>query len=85
MRQSRKQGRRTPTGWSRSAKPRAICAGPRRAPPRPEADSPAVCGRIGERPTALGHHHRKWLHVAAFVQPTSGAPSEFTALCFCLG
>ena len=27
---------------------------------------------IGERPIALGHHRYKWLHVTAFVQPTSG-------------
>ena len=27
---------------------------------------------IGERPTALGHHRYQWLHVTAFVQPTSG-------------
>ena len=27
---------------------------------------------IGERPSALGHHRYRWLHVAAFVQPTSG-------------
>jgi hypothetical protein len=27
---------------------------------------------IGERPAALGHHRCKWLHVTAFVQPTSG-------------
>ena len=26
----------------------------------------------GERPVALGHHRFEWLHVAAFVQPTSG-------------
>ena len=26
----------------------------------------------GERPVALGHHRYEWLHVAAFVQPTSG-------------
>src|SRR5919202_1804595 len=26
----------------------------------------------GERPIALGHHRFEWLHVAAFVQPTSG-------------
>ena len=30
------------------------------------------CERTGERPTALGHHRYRWLHVAAFVQPTSG-------------
>jgi hypothetical protein len=27
---------------------------------------------VGERPTALGHHRYEWLHVTAFVQPTSG-------------
>jgi hypothetical protein len=27
---------------------------------------------VGQRPTALGHHRYQWLHVAAFVQPTSG-------------
>ena len=27
---------------------------------------------IGERPVALGHHRYQWLHVTAFVQPTSG-------------
>ncbi len=26
----------------------------------------------GERPIALGHHRFQWLHVAAFVQPSSG-------------
>lgn len=26
----------------------------------------------GTRPTALGHHRFEWLHVAAFVQPTTG-------------
>ena len=26
----------------------------------------------GERPIALGHHRFEWLHVAAFVQPTTG-------------
>src|SRR5215218_6396481 len=26
----------------------------------------------GHRPIALGHHRYQWLHVAAFVQPTSG-------------
>ncbi len=29
-------------------------------------------GPVGARPTALGHHRFQWLHVAAFVQPTSG-------------
>ena len=27
---------------------------------------------IGRRPTALGHHRHRWLHVAAFAQPTGG-------------
>ncbi len=27
---------------------------------------------VGARPIALGHHRYKWLHVTAFVQPTSG-------------
>jgi transposase len=27
---------------------------------------------IGQRPTALGHHRYQWLHVVAFVRPTSG-------------
>jgi len=27
---------------------------------------------VGARPVALGHHRYRWLHVAAFVQPTSG-------------
>src|SRR5215210_1052041 len=27
---------------------------------------------VGHRPTALGHHRYEWLHVTAFVQPTSG-------------
>ncbi len=27
---------------------------------------------MGERPVALGHHRYEWLHVTAFVQPTSG-------------
>jgi transposase len=31
-----------------------------------------VWAPIGERPIALGHHRYKWLHVSAFVQPTSG-------------
>jgi transposase len=31
-----------------------------------------VWAPIGERPTALGHHRYEWLHVTAFVQPTSG-------------
>jgi transposase len=31
-----------------------------------------VWAPIGQRPTALGHHRYRWLHVAAFVQPTSG-------------
>jgi transposase len=26
----------------------------------------------GQRPIALGHHRYQWLHVSAFVQPTSG-------------
>jgi transposase len=31
-----------------------------------------VWAPIGQRPTALGHHRYQWLHVIAFVQPTSG-------------
>jgi transposase len=31
-----------------------------------------VWAPIGERPIALGHHRYRWLHVTAFVQPTSG-------------
>jgi hypothetical protein len=27
---------------------------------------------VGQRPIALGHHRYQWLHVAAFVQPSSG-------------
>jgi hypothetical protein len=27
---------------------------------------------VGQRPIALGHHRFQWLHVVAFVQPTSG-------------
>lgn len=31
-----------------------------------------VWAPIGERPLALGHHRYEWLHVTAFVAPTSG-------------
>ena len=31
-----------------------------------------VWAPAGQRPIALGHHRYKWLHVTAFVQPTSG-------------
>src|SRR5690349_18839396 len=31
-----------------------------------------VWAPVGQRPIALGHHRYRWLHVAAFVQPTSG-------------
>jgi transposase len=31
-----------------------------------------VWAPIGQRPVALGHHRYQWLHVIAFVQPTSG-------------
>ncbi len=31
-----------------------------------------VWAPTGERPIALGHHRYKWLHVTAFVQPTTG-------------
>ncbi len=31
-----------------------------------------VGAAIGQRPIALGHHRYQWLHVVAFVQPTSG-------------
>jgi transposase len=31
-----------------------------------------VWAPVGERPIALGHHRYQWLHVTAFVQPTSG-------------
>ena len=27
---------------------------------------------MGRRPIALGHHRSRWLHVVAFVQPSSG-------------
>jgi transposase len=27
---------------------------------------------VGTRPIALGHHRYRWLHVVAFVQPSSG-------------
>ena len=31
-----------------------------------------VWAPVGARPIALGHHRYQWLHVTAFVQPTSG-------------
>jgi transposase len=31
-----------------------------------------VWAPMGQRPIALGHHRYQWLHVVAFVQPTSG-------------
>src|SRR5215211_3438621 len=31
-----------------------------------------VWAPVGRRPIALGHHRYQWLHVVAFVQPTSG-------------
>jgi transposase len=31
-----------------------------------------VWAPVGARPVALGHHRYEWLHVVAFVQPTSG-------------
>jgi hypothetical protein len=31
-----------------------------------------VWAPIGQRPVALGHHRYQWLHVIAFVQPSSG-------------
>src|SRR5215213_9190646 len=31
-----------------------------------------VWAPVGVRPVALGHHRYRWLHVIAFVQPTSG-------------
>jgi transposase len=31
-----------------------------------------VWAPAGTRPVALGHHRYRWLHVIAFVQPTSG-------------
>jgi hypothetical protein len=31
-----------------------------------------VWAPVGQRPIALGHHRYRWLHVIAFVQPTSG-------------
>ncbi len=31
-----------------------------------------VWAPVGQRPIALGHHRYQWLHVVAFVQPTSG-------------
>ena len=36
---------------------------------------------IGRRPIALGHHRYRWLHLAAFVQPTRGE----TLWCRCGG
>jgi transposase len=27
---------------------------------------------VGQRPIAVGHHRYQWLHVTAFVQPTTG-------------
>ena len=57
----------TSTGRSRSG-PRT----PSRAPPRPEAGPPPDLGAGRARPVALGRHRYQWLHVVAFVQPTSG-------------
>jgi transposase len=31
-----------------------------------------VWAPVGAQPVALGHHRYRWLHVIAFVQPTSG-------------
>ncbi|MBF0563281.1 MAG: IS630 family transposase [Alphaproteobacteria bacterium] len=31
-----------------------------------------VWAPVGERPIALGHHRFEWLHLTAFVEPTSG-------------
>ncbi len=31
-----------------------------------------VWAPVGQRPIALGHHRYQWLHVVAFVQPTTG-------------
>jgi hypothetical protein len=31
-----------------------------------------VWAPVGQRPIALGHHRHRWLHLAAFVQPTGG-------------
>jgi transposase len=31
-----------------------------------------VWAPVGQRPIALGHHRYQWLHVVAFVRPTSG-------------
>ena len=31
-----------------------------------------VWAPVGQRPIALGHHRYQWLHVVAFVQPSSG-------------
>ena len=36
---------------------------------------------MGQRPIALGHHRYQWLHVAAFVQPSSGE----AVWCLCTG
>ena len=33
---------------------------------------PEVWAPVGARPIAPGHHRYRWLHVIAFVQPTSG-------------
>ena len=37
-----------------------------------------VWAPIGARPIALGHHRYQWLHVSAFVQPTSGDDASTT-------
>src|SRR5918998_32582 len=38
-----------------------------------------VWAPVGQRPIALGHHRYRWLHVVAFVQPTSGEAAWYLA------
>src|SRR3712207_6602029 len=71
FRGARSGGRRGQGGAPRSAG-RGLGGG--RASPRSEADPPPGLGAGGpaRRPIALGRHRYRWLHVIAFVQPTSG-------------
>jgi hypothetical protein len=41
-----------------------------------------VWAPVGERPVALGHHRYEWLHVVAFVQPTSGEAVWYLSAAF---
>src|SRR5918995_3527435 len=52
----------------------AGCGAAPRSPPGSLAISVRrrVWAPVGQRPIALGHHRYRWLHVVAFVQPTSG-------------